>query len=85
MLEDEEIEKTIVNHSKNIIDLIEPGDYVNGFEVTNYYYVGEQKVLVLNNEKITYEENENFISNIAIKSIVTKEQYAAMEYKVEEE
>lgn len=72
----------IVKHSKNIIDLIEEGDYVNESIVTDYYFVGNQKVLVLNNEKITYEENENFVPQLAIKTIVTKEQFASMEYKV---
>lgn len=76
----EEDTDQIKNHSKNIIDLIEIGDYVNGSEVTNYYYVGQQKVLVINNEKITYEENENFVSNLAIKSVVTSEQFSSVEY-----
>lgn len=74
--------ENIVKHSKNIIDLIEVGDYVNGGIVTDYYFVGNQKVLVLNNEKISYEENENFVPQLAIKTIVTKEQLANMEYKV---
>ena len=72
----------IFKHSKNIIDLIEVGDYVNGKKVTNYYFAGKQKLLVLNNEKVTYEENENFVPQLAIKSIVTKEQFESVEYKV---
>ena len=60
----------IVNHSKNIIDLIEVGDYVNGEKVSeitkNYITVG----------RITYG-----IKDLkGIKSIVTKEQYKSVEY-----
>jgi tmRNA-binding protein len=79
------LKKHKTKHSKNIIDLIEVGDYVNGSEVTSYYYVGKQKVLVINNEKITYEENENFISNLGIKTVLTKEQYEANSYKLKED
>lgn len=76
--------KDIVKHSKNIIDLIDLDDYVNGKRVTDYYFVGTQKVLVLDNEKVTYEENENFVPNLAIKSIITKEQFKSVEYRLEE-
>ena len=76
------LKKNIVKHSENIIDLIEEGDYVNGKEVTNYYFVGKQKVLVLNNEKVTYEENENFVPQLAIKSVVTKEQFNSIKYEI---
>ncbi len=57
-------------HSKNIIDLIEVGDYVNGEYVSkickNYITVG----------RITYG-----IKDLkGIKSIVTREQYKSLEY-----
>lgn len=74
----------IAKHSKDIIDLIEEGDYVNDGIVTDYYFVGNQKVLVLNNEKISYEENENFVPQLAIKSILTKEQFEQNCYRLEE-
>ena len=71
----------IVKHSPNIIDLIEVGDYVNG----DYVAVIE-KDKDGNITDICYEEeNEGQLYSIGdIKSIVTKEQFEKMEYKVEE-
>lgn len=78
----------IKNHSKNIIDLIEVGDYVNGYKITDFdndYYdyeidgYIEGKSIVLGNEEQMYR-----IPPKDIKSIVTKEQFAQMEYKVKE-
>lgn len=79
-----ELDEEVLKHSKNIIDLIEVDDYVNGKRVTDYYFVGTQKVLVLDNEKVAYEENENFVPNLAIKSILTKEQFEGNCYRLEE-
>lgn len=75
----------IVKHSKNIIDLVEVGDYVNGYKVISIDYdVIDDKTecieLDLNNN---YQYN--FISARQIKTIVTKEQMASIEYKVEKE
>jgi hypothetical protein len=68
----------IVKHSKNIIDLIEVGDYVNGRKV---YQVGFnfQDDFVL---KMSESNYENFIYPNEIKSIVTKEQFKVVEYEV---
>ncbi len=74
--------KDVLKASYNIIDLIEEGDYVNDMKVTNYYYVCEQKVLCLNYAE-PYEESENIVSNLCIKSIVTKEQFDSMKYEVD--
>jgi len=65
----------IVNHSFNIIDLIQEGDYINGelvIEITkNYITIG----------KITYA-----IKDLkGIKKIVTREQFSSVEYLLEEE
>ena len=63
----------IKKHSKNIIDLIEVGDYVNGelIEETEYD-------LYINSDfKQEYAKS--------IKTILTKEQYEANCYKVKEE
>ena len=60
----------------NIIDLIEVGDYVNGYKVD----------FVQNNE-IIYNHNHPYKLNLfakGIKSIVTKEQFESMSYKVGE-
>lgn len=53
------------------IDLIETGDYVNGFYVLGVYQ--EPKYLITDDCSV-YEEE--------IKSIVTKEQFESMEYEV---
>lgn len=70
--------------SHNIIDLIEVGDYVNGYYVTSgsksdgcslgSIYIAEIDGLGLH--KKIYEKD--------IKSVVTKEQFSQMEYKVGE-
>ena len=68
-------EEMIIKASNNIIDLIEVGDYVNGEKVLlkneGYIKVGTGRdYIVVNNEKF-------------IKSIVTKEQFESMSYKVD--
>lgn len=77
----EEIYK--LKSSYNIIDLIEPGDYVNGFKVLEI--VKGFKVLVDKLEPNTRDGNyylKQFINN-EIKSVVTKEVFKANEYRVE--
>ena len=58
--------------SPNIIDLIEVGDYVNGYEVTS------------KDQFLGFGNHDWYMTNDEIKSIVTKEQFASMEYKVGE-
>ena len=64
----------VVKISNNIIDLIEEGDYVNGYKVD----------FVQNNEIIYNHNHPRQLNMFAkdIKSIVTKEQFSAMEYKL---
>ncbi len=71
----------IVKHSKNIIDLIEVGDYVNGCRVEGFRVDRDNfnKVFGVYSSDNTVVDEEN------IKSIVTKEQMASVEYKVEED
>ncbi len=80
--------KNIIKASYNIIDLIEPGDYVNGFLVREVQKVPNEeigKVVVTDSSNcdcwegapIDYRSEE-------IKSIVTKEQFENMSYKVGE-
>ena len=72
--------------SPNIIDLIEVGDYVNGYKVLfagaitwdNDGNVIDKRV------KINYDGYDRWLSEDFIKSIVTKEQFESMEYKVGE-
>lgn len=73
-----------IKHSLNIIDLIEEGDYVNGMKVFEVMKnpetddIKEHLIVFVNeikNELYTIYGNE-------IKSIVTKEQFESMEYKL---
>lgn len=70
--------KYMVKSSPNIIDLIEVGDYVNGYLVTTgnqnvgSVYISEIDGLGL--KKKLYEKD--------IKSIVTHEQFEAMKYEI---
>ena len=66
----------VTKHSPNIIDLIEVGDYVNGEKVINIDRVDSEYGIV----KCS---NGNHYWNYEIKTIVTKEQFKAIEYKVE--
>lgn len=75
----------IVKHSKNIINLIEVGDYVNGYRVINVIngeYCPSGKCVDIDSnmqsEECTFWEED-------IKSIVTKEQFKQIEYKIGED
>ena len=61
----------IAKHSFNIIDLIEKGDFVNGQRVEEKHKDG----IFLENMQSFYKEKE-------IETILTKEQFEAMEYEV---
>lgn len=70
--------------SSNIIDLIEVGDYVNGSKVVDVMEDIETGELHL---EMTYnytneEKGDCTIYNKDIKTIVTKEQFKAMEYEM---
>lgn len=75
-----------IKASHNIIDLIEIGDYVNGYKVTKINI----KAPITNNKAIecginSYGSSITYVyDNKDIKSIVTKEQFSQMEYKVGE-
>ena len=73
--------KDIINHSKNIIDLIEVGDYINGYKVVN----SNQDVpeIVLRTDIGFWYINKGNVNEI--QSIVTKEQFEQMKYIVKEE
>lgn len=70
----------VKNASLNLIDLIEVGDYVNGYNVSATYLEGTNYYIKLENE---YTDGKR-IYNKDIKSIVTKEQFEQMSYKVGE-
>ena len=74
-----------IKSSPDIIDLIEVGDYVNGKKVLNvaidyiFDYSEEIKIVYFDKDKKDY-----IYSKVDIKSIVTKEQFSQMEYKIGE-
>lgn len=75
-----ELKKEIVKHRKQLIDLVEVGDIVNGHKVRAIYLDGATKYIKLDNAykdgkgTRTYEEN--------IETILTREQMMANCYKV---
>ena len=73
-------DKDIIKASHNIIDLIEVGDYVNGYKVerVNQYEVELELVGCFSGEFYSETLRANDIS-----SIVTKEQFESMSYKVD--
>ena len=82
-------EEDIVSHSKNIIDLIEVGDYVNGGKVVEHAhekgrlfvsctYVGG--IAFTTFEDYSWELTKNREEDI--ETIVTKQQFSNMEYRL---
>lgn len=75
--------KDIVKHSFYKTDIIGLGDFVNGKEVVEIITCGEKRTPIINNfyrnsrRKIELQEKD-------IKSIVTKEQFESISYKVGE-
>jgi hypothetical protein len=74
-------EEEVVKSKSNIIDLIEVGDYVNGSKVIDIAQAPE-KALYLND--ISQKGALIPVCNYQIKSIVTKEMFANISYKVGE-
>ena len=75
--------KNVLKVSENIIDLIEVGDYVNGYLVKDIDYAFDH--VVMNNKnarRVPYIDcnKNNYIKDI--KSIVTKEQFNSVKYEV---
>jgi hypothetical protein len=75
----------IIKSSPNIIDLIEVGDYVNGHLVKNRRAICNEN-LGGHPKQVDIGENEDYmwLSEKQIKSIVTKEQFESMEYRIGE-
>lgn len=77
-----------IKSSPQIIDLIEVGDYVNGYKVIELgtYQDNEKYITIdfdMENDNLHWGQINEF-TNKNIKSIVTHEQMEAMEYRVEE-
>ena len=78
----DEIVDEITKASFNIIDILEEGDYVNGKKIIKVIpedICGDE---ILDNQHIFSIDGEIFENEI--KSIVTKEQFEQMSYKIEE-
>ena len=76
IIKPDNIEKYIIKASHNIIDLIELGDYVNGYpvyEIIDYPDNTRAIVIADDNKSIIWEESSQYI-----KSIVTKEKLIVM-------
>lgn len=68
----EEIYKeNVIKACYNIIDILEVGDYVNGKEVTDKF-----------DYLLSFGNNDYYLNKEDIKSIVTKEQFEQISYKV---
>lgn len=75
----------IVKHSKNIIDLVEVGDYVNGHlvvEISKNAY--NQKLVITEVDGKDGAIRHHYLER-SIKNVVTHEQFESIEYKVEED
>ena len=66
----------IKKHSSNILDLIEIGDYVNGYKVRAVYLDGERHYIKLNGIEHARIYDDD------IKSIVTHESFNSIKYEV---
>lgn len=67
----------ILKASFNLIDLIEPGDFINGYKVT--YIDKDNQIIRVDG----FGWGTNIIRKDNIKNIVTKEQFNSMKYVVE--
>lgn len=78
----------IVKHSKHIIDLIEVGDYVNGYKIVETYTDSKKEdevwLGVVVSSKMIKEPLQEYFDSEMIKTILTHEQYKQNCYKVEE-
>lgn len=88
-------EDDIVKFSYNIIDILEKGDYVNGVEITEIYekgdsfrgnrnYIFKEKIIEVANDNYETIPVEALFTNNGIETIVTKEQFENMEYRIGE-
>lgn len=83
-----ETEKDSVEASHNIIDLIEVGDYVNGYKIVaiEQDYFNGKLVLITEKWETNWQGDRSLVMfhNEDICSVLTKEQYEKMSYKVGE-
>jgi hypothetical protein len=76
----------VVKASYNIIDLIEVGDYVNGYPISDI--VKQCNYIALGDENLTLAYKSNYdkytITSEDIKTVITHEQMQQMEYRIGE-
>ncbi|MCI8470383.1 MAG: hypothetical protein HFJ35_02665 [Clostridia bacterium] len=72
--------ENIEKHSKNIIDLIEIGDYVNKHLIINIEIDENKKQKIITTNKYMNEYLHNGLEKI--ETIATREQMAIIEYKI---
>lgn len=75
-------EEHIIKHSKKLIDLIEVGDFVNGYRVISVDYDVTNDTTECIELDLNSNYQYNFISIRQIQTILTKESYMANCYKV---
>ena len=73
---------TITKHSKNIIDLIKVGDFVNGYRVLEMFKFQNDKY-AFTTCKSDFKSICRILSEEDIETILTKEQYSQNCYTVE--
>lgn len=79
-------EEDIEIASENIVDVIKPGDYVNGYLVTTVSKDAYGETIVFVGQRLIEEAGyyRSYYSK-DIKTIVTKEQFENVAYKIEKE
>ena len=75
----------IKKHSKDIIDLVEVGDYVNGWLVYEVQITENDTERTFVSVDECYDNYCGFIHNNEIKSVLTKEQFETNAYTIEKE
>ena len=75
------LEVDITKHSSNILDLIEVGDYVNEQKMKEFYV--EENPVTKNKRLVIKHEWLKIINDFEIKSIVTREQFESIKYRLE--
>ena len=70
----------VVKASYNIIDILEVGDYVNGSKVVEVDFDAEEEKYIRIDK--AQDGLKTILRNNDIKSIVTKEMFSSMEYKL---
>ena len=77
-----DLKDIIIKASFNVIDILEVGDYVNGNKVVNIVEEESMQYLVLDRDEVYYDNCLEPSSDKDIKSIVTKEQFERISYKI---